>query len=84
MRSADGFDDAQFVVMHPRENEACRTAVEAYRATLRDATSFDVWILEDVLAFLVANADAEWPKLVFDRYCNFEKLSTFRQRARPA
>lgn len=29
MRGADGYDDAQFVMLYPRENEACRKAVEA-------------------------------------------------------
>lgn len=73
-RVVDAFEDAQFVVLHPRENEACRTAIEAYRASLSDTSSFDSWLLEDLLHFLVTNTDAEWPSLVFDRYCDFSKL----------
>jgi hypothetical protein len=74
VRVADGFEDAQFVVLYPRDNEACRRAVDAYRATLSDASSFDTWHLEDVLGVLSANTAAAWPAIVFDRYCNFTKL----------
>jgi hypothetical protein len=74
VRAADGFEDAQFVVLYPRDNEACRRAVQAYGATLTEVSSFDTWLLEDVLGFLSANTDAEWPRLVFDRYCDFSKL----------
>jgi hypothetical protein len=83
VRHVDGFEDAQFVVLYPRENEACRRAVEAYRATLSDARSFDTWLLEDVLGFLAANTSAAWPALVFDRYCNFTKLTAVAQMEEP-
>jgi hypothetical protein len=75
VRTVDGFESAQFVVLYPRENEACRRAVEAYRGTLADTSSFNWWILEDVLAFLSANTAEEWPGGVFDRYCDFSKLT---------
>ncbi len=84
VRDADGFEDARFVVLYPRENEACRRAVEAYRATLTDASSFDTWHLEEVLGFLSANTSAAWPGIVFDRYCNFTKLEALQQTEEPA
>jgi hypothetical protein len=73
-RVVDGFDDAQFVVLYPRDNEACRKAVSLYRAALDDASSFDTWLLEDVLAYLSSNAAADWPSMVFSRYCDFSRL----------
>lgn len=74
MRAADGFDDAQFVVLYPKDNEACRRAVDAYRDTLSDASGFGSWLLEDVLDFSRTHATKEWPSLVFDRYCDFSKV----------
>ncbi len=75
MRVADGYDDTLFVVLYPTENEPCHRAVEAYRQTLSDSRSFDAWLLEPVLQFLAANTSSDWPRLVFDRYCDFSKLS---------
>jgi hypothetical protein len=74
VRAVDAFEDAQFVVLYPKDNEACRRAVEAYRGTLSDSSSFGTWLLEDVLAFLMANTTSDWPALVFDRYCDFSKI----------
>ncbi len=73
-RRVDAFEDSQFVVLYPKENAACRRAIDGYRATLTDATSFDTWLLEDVLAFLAAHTSNPWPSQVFDRYCDFAKL----------
>lgn len=76
IRAADQFDDGLFVVLYPRENEACREAVEGYRAALSGGSSFGSWVLEDMLGFLSENTTDEWPKIVYDRYCNFEKIGT--------
>lgn len=81
---ADGFEDAQFVVLYPRENDACRRAVEAYRAALSDASSFDTWLLEDVVGLLSASTTAKWPALVFERYCDFAKLTASSPAEAPA
>jgi hypothetical protein len=74
IRAADEFEDALFVVLYPRENDACRKAVEDYRSALIDDSSFGSWILEDVLVFLSENTSDEWPKIVYNRYCNFAKI----------
>jgi hypothetical protein len=74
MRTTDGYDDGIFVVLHPKDNKKCCDAVTAYRKALSDSSSFDAWLLEDVLKFLSMNTTAEWPHLVFDRYCDFAKL----------
>jgi hypothetical protein len=76
IKSADEFEDALFVVLYPQENEACRKAVDSYRVALSDSSSFDAWIIEDMLSFLSKHTADEWPKIVYDRYCDFAKLTS--------
>jgi len=74
LQHVDGYDDAQFVTLYPRDNAACRDAVADYRATLTDTSSFDTWILEDVVDHLASAASTNWLSLVYDRYCDFARL----------
>jgi hypothetical protein len=70
----DGYDDALFVMLYPRENPHCSSAVEAYRRCLSDKSSFASWTLEDVVACLRQHSRAEWISLVADRYLGFAKV----------
>lgn len=70
----DGFDDALFVVLYPRDNKACDAATTSYRELLEDSSSFDSWLIEDVLNFLSVNTKDAWPAVVYDRYCDFGKI----------
>lgn len=74
IRLVDGYEDALFVVLFPKDNDACQTVVNAYRSTLVDSSSFDSWYIEDVLNVLSRHTSEEWPRLVYDRYCRFDKV----------
>lgn len=73
-RSVDGYDDALFVMLHPKDNEHCRNAVAAYRACLADDRSFAAWTLEDVATCLQLPLRHDWVNLFIDRYLAFEKI----------
>lgn len=74
VRVADGYEDALFVVLAPKDNQHCDDAVKAYRAQLEDAGSFDTWILEDVVKSLARSSTNEWIGRFRDRYCAFERI----------
>lgn len=73
----DGWDDGLFVVLAPRGNAACAAAVSAYQATLSDPSGFAAWRLEEVLTQLIARTDAAWPRLLWERYCDFDALDAY-------
>lgn len=74
VRLVDGWDDGLFVVLAPRANAACAAAVAAYGATLSDPSGFATWSLEGALELLAAHTDADWPRRVWERYCDFDAL----------
>jgi len=73
VRLVDGFDEAKFVVL-----------IHAYRRTLSNESSFDTWLLDDVLGFLATSTRERWPTEVFDRDCNFSKLDDALEGCEPA
>ncbi len=78
MRIQDGdkYEDGLFVLLRPRDNIACATAVNDYRACLSNENSFSEWLLEDVMKALMDHTNAKWVRLFFDRYLAFDKVDT--------
>lgn len=73
-RASDASGDTIFAVLYPRENLACGQAVNVHLATSSSRHAFAAWHLEDVVAWLLTHAGAEWPRQVFDRYLDFAKI----------
>lgn len=73
-RIVDGYEDALFAVIYPKDNAARRDAVATYRSCLTERSSFVVWTLEEVAAQLKAASSAAWIDLFIDRYLSFVKV----------
>lgn len=73
-RDVDGYDDAVFVMLYPRDNAHVRDAVNRYRACLADPATFAAWTLEDFVGRLRERSAADWIDRFIDRYLAFEKI----------
>ena len=73
-RIQDGYADAVFVTLYPRDNNHVSAALEAYRAQLISDSSFAGWTLEDFVAALRRCSDANWIDQFEDRYLAFDKI----------
>jgi hypothetical protein len=76
-QDADGYQDAVFVLLYPRDNAHVRDAIKAYQACLTDAATFTSWTLEDFTSSLCACSTASWISRFSDRYLAFEKLDKY-------
>lgn len=70
----DGYQDAIFVLLYPRDNAHVHQATARYRACLTDATTFAAWTLEDFATCIRSRFTADWIDLFSDRYLAFEKI----------
>ena len=75
-RLVDGFDDAVFVVLYPRDNPHVAAALDRYRLQLTSEDSFSAWTMEDVVGVLREFTDAPWVEALHDRYLDFSKVDT--------
>lgn len=73
-RVVDGYDEAAFVVLYPKDNTHVRDAISAYRTCLADTTTFAAWTLEDIARRLLDLSAADWIGRFIDRYLTFEKI----------
>jgi len=74
VRKTDGYDDALFVILFPRDNVHCGAAVAKYKALLTNTDSFASWHLEDVVGQLLTIDSKGWARQFSDRYCNYGKI----------
>jgi hypothetical protein len=80
-RIEDGYDDAMFVVLYPKDNAHVSAALSAYRQQLSCKSSFAAWTLEDLVDDLRGASEATWIDAFTDRYLAFGKVD---QRLRTA
>jgi len=74
LRLADGFADGFFVLLSPKDNNACTEAVAAYRECLDCADTFEHWTLEQVAGTIRQFRDDPWIAAFQNRYLNFTKV----------
>lgn len=70
-----GYEDAFFAFLYPRDNERCAKAVASYRACLQTETSFVPWTLEIVVEAIKAEGGGAWVEAVERRYLGFDKIN---------
>jgi hypothetical protein len=70
----DGYDDAMFVVLYPKDNTHVSAALGAYREQLSRESSFAAWTLEDLVESLRGATEATWVDAFTDRYLAFGKV----------
>ena len=73
-RDVDGYDEAAFVMLYPRDNAHVRDAIATYRACLIDSAMFAGWTLEDFADCIRNRSNADWIGRFSDRYLAFEKI----------
>ena len=73
-KEADGFEDAFFVILGPKDNSYLSEAVQKYRQCLSDDGSFQSWTLEDLVERLKAHSSAGWILDFHHRYLDFSRL----------
>lgn len=73
-QQVDGFTDAFFAFLYPRENSACAEVVAQYASALSDPRSFTPWTLEDLVAGIASQTDASWVDAFEERYLSFEQI----------
>lgn len=71
-----GYEDAFFAFLYPKDNEPCADAVEAYRTCLLSETSFVPWTLEVVVDAIKAEGGAPWIHALERRYLGFDKIDS--------
>ncbi len=81
-RYVDGYDDALFVMLYPKDNRHVSDAVAAYRSCLSDVGSFADWTLEDVCDRLRQRSQVEWIGVFTDRYLAFSKVTERLERGK--
>lgn len=74
LRMQNGFSDAAFVFLYPRDNACCHEAVQAYASCLSDQTTFMPWTLENLVAALDTESGKEWIARFKERYLAFDQL----------
>ena len=72
-----GGEKGRFVLLYPRDNEACARAARDYRAALTAAETFEAWTLESLVEDLRVAGAGRWLEAFSDRYLAFEKLHRF-------
>ncbi len=73
-RQADGYDDALFVTLYPKDNHHVSDALREYCAQLLNGDSFAAWPMEDFVGKLASASDAAWIAAFTDRYLAFDKI----------
>ena len=73
-KEVDGFEDAFFVILGPKDNSYLSEAVQEYRQCLSDDGSFQSWTLEDLVERLMAHSSAGWILDFHHRYLDFSRL----------
>ena len=73
-QQVDGFSDAFFAFLYPRENSACADVVARYTRALSEPRSFTPWTLEDVVAAIGAETDVAWVGAFEERYLSFLQI----------
>jgi hypothetical protein len=75
-RIVDGYADAVFAVLYPRDNPHVSAALNDYRKQLSNSNSFAAWTLEHMVSQLRDLSDASWIDLFSDRYLAFDKIDS--------
>ena len=70
----DGFQDALFVFLYPKDNTACFDAVEQYAQCLNNNHSFQPWTLENIIQSLTRHSNKPWIQDFHYRYLDFSRL----------
>lgn len=70
----DNFRDGFFVLLYPKDNPHCQSAVEKYKKCLSIDRTFQAWTLEDVTEAIKQNTKNWWIDEFIERYLNFEKI----------
>ena len=73
-KEKDGFEDAFFTILGPKDNSYLSEAVQEYRQCLSDDGSFQSWTLEDLVERLKAHSSAGWILDFHYRYLDFSRL----------
>ena len=73
-KDVDGFEDAFFVLLHPKVNSWFLEGVQDYSECLSDKDSFQSWTLEGLVERLKAHSSAEWIAAFHRRYLDFSQL----------
>jgi hypothetical protein len=75
LETSAGWETGLYAFLHPKDNEPCRRAAQAYRDHLSDASSFDAVTLETLVAALEAEG-APWVSELRDRYLGWSRIPT--------
>jgi hypothetical protein len=70
----DGYDDALFVMLHPRDNIHVTAAINEYMKNLKRVETFASWTLEDFVSKLREKSTNAWIEKFYDRYLAFDKI----------
>jgi len=69
------YDEGAFVFLYPRDNPHCDRAVQDYRACLVKDDTFVAWTLEDAWEAARSCLGADWGRVFYDRYLDFERVT---------
>ena len=69
-----GYADAFFAFLYPKDNDCCSRAVASYRECLRDDTSFTAWTLEAIVDAIRAAGAGAWIDTLAARYLAFDVI----------
>jgi len=63
-----------YVLLYPQDNPQCRRAAAAYSECLTDASTFGAITLEKLVTTLRMQTDAEWVRLLIERYLAWQRV----------
>ena len=81
LNRAPGYSDGFFAFLHPKDNQRCVRAVDAYRDCLGNTFTFVAWTIEGLVDALRAEAGGHWVDLFASRYLAFETIDSLLREA---